>query len=154
MSKKHLSFCFAVLALLLGITPLLGARSAIQEQRYDVNLSMSGATVRTFTSALTKQTGILFSYETDLASREVGNISIRESQAELETILNLAFAGKGISWKTVNRTVVLTADPQSQTGKKTVISGLVTDASGSPLPGAGVLIKGQTRGVPTDWNGK
>lgn len=156
MSKKHLSFCIAILAALLGVSPMLHARSAVQEQLYDVNLSMSGATVRSLTSALTKQTGILFSYETDLASREVGSVSIRKTKADLETILNSAFAGKGISWKTVNRTVVLTADPQAQqgNGKKTVISGRVTDASGAPLPGAGVMIKGRSVGVTTDMDGK
>ena len=156
MSKKHISLCIAVLAVLLGATPLLHARSAMQEQLYDVNLSMSGATVRSLTSELTRQMGILFSYETDLASRVVGDVAIRESKADMDAILNAAFAGSGISWKAVNRTVVLTADPQPQAarGRKTVISGRVTDASGSPLPGAGVFIKGQTVGVTTDMDGK
>ena len=155
MSKKHISLCIAVLAVLLGATPLLHARSAMQEQLYDVNLSMSGATVRSLTSELTRQMGILFSYETDLASRVVGDVAIRESKADMDAILNAAFAGSGISWKAVNRTVVLTADPQPQAarGRKTVISGRVTDASGSPLPGAGVFIKGQTVGVTTDMDG-
>ena len=112
MSKKHISLCIAVLAVLLGATPLLHARSAMQEQLYDVNLSMSGATVRSLTSELTRQMGILFSYETDLASRVLGDVSIRESKADMDAILNAAFAGSGISWKAVNRTVVLTADPQ------------------------------------------
>ena len=79
MSKKHISLCVALLSVLLGIGPLLHARTATQEQLYDVNLSMSGATVRSLTSALTKQTGVLFSYETDLASRAVGNVSISET---------------------------------------------------------------------------
>ena len=34
------------------------------------------------------------------------------------------------------------------------ITGTVTDDSGSPLPGASVVVKGTTRGVITDSNGK
>jgi TonB-linked SusC/RagA family outer membrane protein len=34
------------------------------------------------------------------------------------------------------------------------ITGTVTDDSGSPLPGASVVVKGTTRGVITDFNGK
>jgi hypothetical protein len=34
-----------------------------------------------------------------------------------------------------------------------VTKGKVTDESGTPLPGANVLIKGTTTGVQTDFNG-
>ena len=34
-----------------------------------------------------------------------------------------------------------------------MVSGIVTDSSGMPLPGANVLVKGSTRGVQTDFDG-
>ena len=141
------------LSLLLGL--FAGPAVVVQTQGklYDVDLSIPGATVSSFTAALTGQTGVLFSYETDLASKSLGNVSINQSQASLESILTRAFSGKGIAWKVVNRTVVLTAEQQPQ-DKASVVSGRVTDSNGDPLPGAGVLISGTTKGTTTDADGR
>ena len=154
MSKNPILYGVVLLLAWLGSSPALQARFEMQDGRYDVDLSLSSATVRTFTSALTRQTGILFSYETDLANKALGEVSIHEKQVSLEKILNQAFSGKGISWKTVNKTVVLTADPQVATGEKATITGRVVDGNGDPLAGAGVLVKGSSYGVTTDLDGR
>ena len=86
------------LSLLLGLFAGPAATAQTQGKLYDVDLSIPGATVSSFTAALTGQTGVLFSYETDLASKSLGNISIKQSQASLESILTRAFSGKGIAW--------------------------------------------------------
>ena len=151
MRKTQLFVLCALAA--LGALIGTGAKAQAQETLYDVDLSVSRATVSSFTSALTKQTGILFSYETELASKPLGNVTIRQNQATLESIMTRAFEGKGIEWKVVNRTVVLTAVPQED-ASRSVVSGRVVDANGEPLPGAGVLIKGTTKGTTTDANGR
>ncbi|MFQ7502380.1 MAG: STN domain-containing protein [Alistipes finegoldii] len=63
-----------------------------------------------FTDAFTKQTGVLFSYESALASMPMGDVSVRESNAPLERILNNVFTKRGFRYKIVDRTVVLTYD--------------------------------------------
>ncbi len=110
MSKNPILYGVVLLIAWLGFSPALQARFEMQDGRYDVDLSLSSsATVRSFTSALTRQTGILFSYETDLANKELGDVSVHEKQVSLEKVLNQVFSGKGISWKMVKKTVVLTA---------------------------------------------
>ena len=149
MRKKILmSICFLA-ALILGT----GRSAQAQDRLYDVDLSMSGATVSSFTAALTGQTGVLFSYETDLSSKSLGSVSIKQKQASLESILTRAFSGKGIAWKVVNNTVILTAE-QPQDKGASVVSGRVVDSNGDPLPGAGVMIKGTTKGTTTDADGR
>ncbi|MBQ3820952.1 MAG: SusC/RagA family TonB-linked outer membrane protein, partial [Bacteroidales bacterium] len=149
MRKKILmSICFLA-ALILGT----GRSAQAQDRLYDVDLSMSGATVSSFTAALTGQTGALFSYETDLSSKSLGSVSIKQKQASLESILTRAFSGKGIAWKVVNNTVILTAE-QPQDKGSSVVSGRVVDSNGDPLPGAGVMIKGTTKGTTTDADGR
>ena len=150
MNKKPLLIC--CLAALLGLLAVSQPAAYAQDKLYDVDLSMSQANVSTFTSALTRQTGILFSYETDLASKPLGRIVIKEEGASVESILTRAFSGKGIAWKIVNRTVILTAEA-AQTDSRNVIRGSVKDSNGDPLIGAGVLIKGKGTGVTTDING-
>ena len=60
MSKNPILYGVVLLLAWLGFSPALQARFEMQDGRYDVDLSLSSATVRTFTSALTRQTGILF----------------------------------------------------------------------------------------------
>ncbi|MBQ9462125.1 MAG: TonB-dependent receptor [Bacteroidales bacterium] len=148
MRTKHLfTLCLCAVLVLFSWAR---AEAQTQETLYDVDISIPRATVSSFTSALTGQTGILFSYETNLASKSLGSVTIKQRQASLESILTRAFSGKGVSWKVVNRTVVLTAAQASQPAN---VSGRVLDANGDPLPGAGVLVKGTTHGTTTDAAG-
>lgn len=112
-------------------------------------LTVKSATLQTFTDAFTKQTGVLFSYESALASMPMGDVSVRESNAPLERILNNVFTKRGFRYKIVDRTVVLTYDRTAEPQRKNSVTGRVCDAAGSPLVGATVLVKDSTRGTTT-----
>ena len=75
--KVLLTLCISAL---LGLFGMSRAEAQTQSRLYDVDISIPGATVSSFTSALTGQTGVLFSYETDIASKPLGNISIKHCQ--------------------------------------------------------------------------
>jgi TonB-linked SusC/RagA family outer membrane protein len=158
MSFKTLSrLCVAVLLTFVSVSISANAgQSGMLQQLYNVNLNVSQGTVRTVTQAFTKQTGVLFSYETGLASKSLGTVSVHMKDAKLDDILSQIFNGKGIDYKVVNRTVVLTAEDVQTPSvgyKNSLIKGKVTDASNQPLPGAGVIIKGTTIGTTTDLDG-
>ena len=155
LKHRLLTLCMALSALLLPLGARAAAELSVQERSYGVDLSLQGATVRSFTQAFTQQTGVLFSYESALAGASLGTVSLH-GQAPLEKHLANAFAGKGISWNIVNQTVVLTQEtPASRSEKRTnVVRGRVTDAAGEALPGAGVLVKGTKTGTVTDFDGR
>lgn len=147
-------FAIAV-SLLTGLFQKADAQQA-NTGNYDLSLSVKSATVKTFTEAFTQKTGVLFSYEAGLAQKPMGDINIDVKGASLTSILNDVFGKQvtGFKYKLMSSTVVITADrqPVSKTGNITV-SGKVTDRSGEPLIGAGVLVKGTSKGVTTDLNG-
>ena len=118
-----------------------------------MDLTVKSATLQTFTDAFTKQTGVLFSYESALASMPMGDVSVRESNAPLERILNNVFTKRGFRYKIVDRTVVLTYDRTAEPQRKNSVTGRVCDAAGSPLVGATVLVKDSTRGTTTGADG-
>mgnify|MGYP002535526161 CR=1 FL=1 len=122
-------------------------------KNHDVDLTVKSATLQTFTDAFTKQTGVLFSYESALASMPMGDVSVRESNAPLERILNNVFTKRGFRYKIVDRTVVLTYDRTAEPQRKNSVTGRVCDAAGSPLVGATVLVKDSTRGTTTGADG-
>ena len=147
-------FAIAV-SLLTGLFQKADAQQA-NTGNYDLSLSVKSATVKTFTEAFTQKTGVLFSYEAGLAQKPMGDINIDVKGASLTSILDDVFGKQmtGFKYKLMSSTVVITADRQmvSKTGNITV-SGKVTDRSGEPLIGAGVLVKGTSKGVTTDLNG-
>lgn len=117
-----------------------------------VSITLKNATVAQVINAIENQTDYLFVYsknEIDL-TREVSVDAEQQAVAEVLTNLfdktNIVYAMEG-----TNIMLMLRSSAQ-QNGKN--ISGKVTDASGAPLPGVSVVVKGTTTGVTTDNDGK
>lgn len=99
----------------------LGARGELlADQRLNLNLSFSSASLREVVSAFTEQTGVVFSYETSLGKRTLSDVHVVIQDAPLEEMLNTLFYDTGISWKIKDHVVALTAIPSS---KKNVSTG-------------------------------
>ena len=151
--KKNSSFRLELVFLLLSTGMCLQAhavddgRSAPPQTTYDVDITLRAATLLTFTEAFTRQTGVLFSYESALSSAVLGDVSIREKKAPLERILDDVFKNRGYRYKIVDRIVVLTYDPAGTATTKVVVRGTVTDPSGAPMVGATVVVKDTMRGT-------
>lgn len=62
----------------------------------------------------------------------MGDVSVRESNAPLERILNNVFTKRGFRYKIVDRTVVLTYDRTAEPQRKNSVTGRVCDAAGKP----------------------
>ena len=130
------------------------ASAALNAQKtYDVSISERNATVKGIADALTRQTGILFSYDADMTGMSLGDIAVDRKNTSLDAILSEIFVNRGVQYSIVGETVVLSRAKSSQNGKRSV-SGQINDASGLPVPGAAVMIVGQPGGTVTDGDGK
>lgn len=145
MTHKLILRLFAAVAVLLSLTG-----SAFAQKGYDVDLAMSSATVKSFTDALTSQTGIAFSFESALAGKSLGNVSVHGKQLTMASILNEVVVPKGITYSVAGSTYVLSQIKVSSSP----LRGRVFDSNGDPLPGAGVLVKGTSKGTVTDLDGR
>ena len=145
------------LLLLTGMCPQAHAtddgRNASPQKTYAVDLTLGSATVLTFTEAVTSQTGVLFSYESALSQMPLGDVSVHETAAPLEHILEKVFKGRGFRYKVVDRIVVLTYDTDSARSQLVLVTGRVKDGSGTPLVGASVVVKDTMRGVSAGAEG-
>lgn len=147
---RFLRICVtALLALCLQQTAF-----AQQQKTYDVKLSVKDATLKSFTDAFSGKTGVLFSYESGIAGKPMGDISINARNATLQAILDEVFTRQtsGFGYKITNSTVVVTYSAPKP-GKKLTVSGKVTDSNGEPLAGAGIMVKGTTKGATADIDG-
>ena len=124
-------------------------------QNHSVSLSYQSAPVSTVTGAITQQTGVVFSYESSLASVELRNVNVK-GEMSVEEMLSRVFSGSGISYSLIDKVVVLKQDAveRKQDGR-IAVSGTVTDSKGEPVVAVGVLENGNiSNGVVTDALGR
>src|SRR5690606_29282864 len=86
----------------------------------------------------------------------------RSYNASIETALNESIKGLPLSYKIIDRTIVVRRADEINGGLKTneissnnqqSVQGIVTDEKGLPIPGVSVRVKGTTVGTVTDANG-
>lgn len=165
--KKSMNDFISIKRLCVGISlccMVAGAQAAPTssafDQRFDVELSLNNATLKSVVNSLKKQTDVVFSYDTSLESMRVNNVSVKAENEEIEKILDQAFRGTGINYKIEDRIVVLYSGSKALSGKTNAtqqstkkVTGIVKDATGEPIIGANVIVKGTTNGVVTGLDG-
>lgn len=163
MKKKPI---FTSLALLLAAgMPVMAVSPRALSQFVNVELVHSKTTVGTIIQSISQQTGYEFSYDVSILNKEISDVSVNVKKERIENVLDQVFNGTGISYKIVNNRIFLkndvyTSDNQvfikrggvKQQSKK--IIGTVVDATGMPVIGANVMVKGTTNGTITDMDGK
>ncbi|BBL08280.1 SusC/RagA family TonB-linked outer membrane protein [Alistipes onderdonkii subsp. vulgaris] len=103
-------------------------------------------------SAIEKQTTYLFVYDknVDVACR----VSIDVKDTPLNNVLNTLFQSSDIAYAVENTSIVLSQKaPAAQPGQPVTVTGKVVDASGMPVIGAAVIVKGTTIGTSTGVDG-
>ena len=145
-----------MLMLLLCNVFTLSAAEELYAQHYNVTLSLRNATVKEAVDAVTRQTGIAFSYESSVGVMPLGNVEIRVDGGAVDAVLGPPFADKGIAWQVVDGVVILTrqnSPPQSDSGRRLTVRGRITAGAGESIVGATVMVKGTQTGVSSDVEG-
>lgn len=76
-----------MLMLLLCNVFTLSAAEELYAQHYNVTLSLRNATVKEAVDAVTRQTGIAFSYESSVGVMPLGNVEIRVDGGAVDAVL-------------------------------------------------------------------
>ena len=157
MDKKNyehgLMLCKVFMVLFLLCAPIFRASA-------QVNMTTKRAKLETVINQLKEKSKYRFFYNDDLAKLEVNGVVAKNEP--MKNVLDKLFAGTGISYKIVDNVVYLSkestsAQPKKQAGQKTgaphTVAGTITDASGEPLIGVSVMVKGTSHGAVTDIDG-
>lgn len=146
-NQARVRFLLPVLTLVCCL--FAGTASA---QSVPVTLWVSDAPLEQVLSAIEKQTTYLFVYDknVDVARR----VSIDVKDTPLNNVLNTLFQSSDIAYAVENTSIVLSQKaPAAQPGQPVTVTGKVVDASGMPVIGAAVIIKGTTIGTSTGVDG-
>ena len=152
--RKSINFLMVVkLLLVFVLTTIFQVNAATYGQ--NVTLNVKNASLKEVLDVLRKQTGYHFLYRTEMLN-QTRQLSISVTNEPLTKVLEKCFDGQPLTYSINEKTIVLRERPVSlkQNVQQTRITGTVTDATGLPMPGVGIKVKGTTTTSVTDANGK
>ncbi len=148
-NKLLLAMRNSLLIILLSAFQSFAVSSYAQNTK--LSLDMKNATVKEVLQQIEKQSEFYFLYNSDIVDVQ-RKVDITVENEKIDEILARLFSNEKINIVVRDRHIVLTPESENAEQQKQ-ISGKVTDATGSPLPGVTVIVKGTTVGMITDSNG-
>ena len=173
MQRSFLTRCLLIFTLLAFSGNL--AFGSVYSRNTKFTLNLEEVTVKKVFETIEEQSEFIFFYQSDLM--DFGKtVNIKTKEKRVEDILDQVLAGGNVSYKIIDRQIVLkekgqSAEKQMETTKATEdavlelkvpskpqqheVSGTVTDAqSGDPLPGVNIVVQGTTTGTTTNMDGE
>lgn len=130
----------------------------LYSQSARVSLEMRNATVEEVLNEIEAKSDYYFLYNSKLINVD-RKVSVSVNENSVESVLHRLFDGTDIDYKVNDKQIVLSLKtlkmnlPGIDQQKKN-ITGTVVDATGLPIIGANVMIKGTTNGTVTDVEGR
>jgi len=149
--KNNKHYCLLVLLLLLPLQSLLFAQG-----KFSVDVRKES--LKSVLAKIQSQGAVRFLYSNDdVNPLSIENVSIKN--ADIKDVLNLVLKGSGLTFQIGEDNVVtikkVKQEPEKKPEKRSIkIKGIVVDSKKLPLPGVSVVLKGTTRGIATDIDGK
>lgn len=137
-----------LLCCLLLSETLFGAN---QQER--ISLNLKNVSMTQFFKEVEQKTTYKFFYK-DSQVENAPTVSVEATNTPLKEVLNTVFAQTDLTYQVSGNQIVITGKEENKQTKEIVISGLVTESNGAPLPGVAVMVPGTTRGVDTGVDGK
>ncbi len=150
MNKKVFSKIFSWLPIFLILFLIYPDTAKAQENT--ITLDVKDTPIKIVMSQIEKQTKYLFVYTDEVEVNIPVSVSVKS--ASLDRALKAVFGNTGIAYRISGTNIILSAKATENQEKPIKISGVVIDAYGQPIIGAGVILKGTTSGTVTDIDGK
>jgi len=119
-----------------------------------VTLRSSGEQLKSVLAKIQSQTDYTFVYNNSLVDVTVP-VTVNLSGADINETMNKVLSGAALGWRIVDKQIsIFPLEAQNGQPRSRVVTGVITDAAGEPLPGAYVYEKGTQNGAVTDSDGR
>ena len=150
---KSISFAF----FLTFVLPATVVAATTYAENKLFTIALHGQPLKKVVEYVESNSDFVFIWETNVDLNREVNVDVRNKS--VQEILDQMFAGTGLEYRINGKQVIIrqaqTASRPNADSRKRTVSGVVTDASGIPLIGASVSLKGESgKGVITDMDGK
>ena len=141
------------LLILLFVLPVVYPVNDIHAQDVRVTIRMDKVRMEQVMNEIERQTKYLFGSANNVDVNRI--VTVQVVDRPLREALEVMLRGTNISYTVQGSNIVLkNGSTESGTSRPATISGVVRDATGAPVIGAAVVVKGTTIGVSTDTEGK
>lgn len=123
-------------------------------QKMHRNISMKNTTLEQVLSRIENTSDYVFLYNNKTIKSD-RIVSVNNKSKDIQSVLNDLFRGTNITYTIVDKQIILSIKKESANPQqaKSTVRGSVVDASGQPLIGVNVKVKGVAGGTITDING-
>lgn len=141
------------ISLLLLTVGLLQVQASVYSQNTKFSLDVKNKPLREVFKKIETNSQFHFFFSDNLMLLDKV-VNVKADNSNVEQILDKLLADSEYSYKVLDNNLVVIAPKNFINRQVNQITGTVTDATGNPLPGVNVVIKGTTIGTITDMNGK
>lgn len=144
------------LSAFLILLTVTASATGVYSQNTKLNVKLNDARISDVFDAIEKQSEFFFFYNRDNFD-DSRRISVNMEDKKLNEILDEIFAREDVSYEIFDRNILIKKGvvPEKQSGQQNIsVSGKVTDLGGQPLPGITIVVKGTTKGVISDADGR
>jgi TonB-linked SusC/RagA family outer membrane protein len=140
-----------VLIMFLGMFAL---PANLYAQKNKITVNIQNGTLYDLVSEIEKQTDYMFFYKSEDIDKNL-KVNVRAENKPVSDVLTEILQGTNLSY-TVDSKYILIAKKSNQIFQQIIVKGIVTDAAtGEPLPGVNIFVKGTTTsGTTSDMEGK
>lgn len=128
--------------------------TTIYSQEIKIDTDVEQTTLKDLFEQIKAQSEYRFLYNNDLVNDEQ-KVDINFKEGTIEEVLTSSLKKLNLSYRIFDKQIMVYPTPpqQKELQQKHIVKGVVTDASGAPLPGVTVVVVGSSRGVITDVDG-
>lgn len=142
------------LTLLFLLVSHFNVFSSVSSQYGKFDLEFTNAKLIHVLQNIEEQSEFRFAYSSQLIGLN-NRVSLKIKNKDIHSVMTTLFDGTEISYEIVDRNIMLTSRKELKAGQqKRIVTGIVTDKKGDPIPGVSVVIKGTLIGLTTDIDGK
>lgn len=118
-----------------------------------MSMNLKNVSVKDALQQIEDQTDYYFIYDASVVDVEK-KVTIQSDNELVPEILNEIFKGSDVIFKISNRQIAISTIQSNLLSQQQIsVSGKITDASGSPMPGVTVVLKGTNNGTISDPDG-
>ncbi|GGX33040.1 TonB-dependent receptor [Aquimarina muelleri] len=159
--KKKFSFLLTIMRVFI-LFLCFGLTSAYANNSYSqtkLDISLKGGTFEELFDQIHSKSEFIFFYKDDVVNTS-NRITLYLNQSTIKEILDEAFIKTNLTYKIMDRQVVISVQKQQANINKLIkdplqnmLRGKVLTGLKEPLPGASIIIKGTNKGTQTDFDG-
>lgn len=133
---------------------LMQVSASLYSQSTKLNLDLRNTRVSDVLEAIENQSEFRFAYSAEYIDVN-RKVSVDVKGKNIEQTLSVLFEGTNVKYSINDRHILLFQEGMNPSGtnQQKSVSGKVTDATGMPMPGVSVAVKGTSTGTITDSNG-